>query len=106
MYMVDVLFFVFKKKPAYDMRSRDWSSDGCSSDLAQNGEGRRLFAALLFREELGEGFENAANAATLKTDGLPVVMILNQRKEHLGKHCAAGIERAEQIGRASCRARV
>ena len=26
-------FFFFKQKPAYDIVSRDWSSDVCSSDL-------------------------------------------------------------------------
>src|SRR3546814_8186523 len=31
-----VLFFV-KPKTAYEMRSRDWSSDGCSSDLGRRG---------------------------------------------------------------------
>src|SRR3546814_3336582 len=30
-----VLFFVFKQKTAYEMRISDWSSDVCSSDLAQ-----------------------------------------------------------------------
>src|SRR3546814_20023982 len=28
-----VLFFLFKQKPAYDVRISDWSSDVCSSDL-------------------------------------------------------------------------
>src|SRR3546814_10888842 len=28
------LFFFFKQKTAYDMRISDWSSDVCSSDLA------------------------------------------------------------------------
>src|SRR3546814_8527673 len=30
-----VLFFFFKQKTAYEMRISDWSSDVCSSDLAQ-----------------------------------------------------------------------
>src|SRR3546814_7652802 len=29
------LFFFFKQKTAYEMRISDWSSDVCSSDLAQ-----------------------------------------------------------------------
>src|SRR3546814_2719762 len=29
-----LLCFFFKQKTAYEMRSRDWSSDVCSSDLA------------------------------------------------------------------------
>src|SRR3546814_5926918 len=28
------MFFLFKRKTAYDMRISDWSSDVCSSDLA------------------------------------------------------------------------
>src|SRR3546814_19700472 len=30
-----ILFFFFKQKTAYEMRSSDWSSDVCSSDLKQ-----------------------------------------------------------------------
>src|SRR3546814_1303885 len=33
-YMLDVLFFFFKQKTAYEMRISDWSSDVCSSDLS------------------------------------------------------------------------
>src|SRR3546814_8069223 len=35
-FFVLVLFFFFKQKTAYEMRISDWSSDVCSSDLAQN----------------------------------------------------------------------
>src|SRR3546814_10000507 len=30
------MFFVFKQKTAYEMRISDWSSDVCSSDLAES----------------------------------------------------------------------
>src|SRR3546814_17272718 len=33
MVMMDVGFFFFKQKTAYEMRISDWSSDVCSSDL-------------------------------------------------------------------------
>src|SRR3546814_2168196 len=33
------LFFFFKQKTAYGLRMSDWSSDGCSSDLARDGGG-------------------------------------------------------------------
>src|SRR3546814_7314610 len=33
MFMIEVLFFFFKQKTAYEMRISDWSSDVCSSDL-------------------------------------------------------------------------
>ena len=31
--VADARFFFFKQKTAYEMESRDWSSDVCSSDL-------------------------------------------------------------------------
>src|SRR3546814_14488697 len=34
------VFFFFKQKTAYEMRSSDWSSDVCSSDLSSTGMGR------------------------------------------------------------------
>src|SRR3546814_1761538 len=36
------LFFFFKQKTAYEMRSSDWSSDVCSSDLLMREDGRDL----------------------------------------------------------------
>src|SRR3546814_4127348 len=33
MLVVDLFFFFFKQKTAYEMRISDWSSDVCSSDL-------------------------------------------------------------------------
>src|SRR3546814_10578164 len=33
-----MLVFFFKQKTAYEMRISDWSSDVCSSDLAEVGE--------------------------------------------------------------------
>ena len=33
-FLLCVLFFFFKQKTAYEMCGRDWSSDVCSSDLA------------------------------------------------------------------------
>src|SRR3546814_8179424 len=42
-------FFFFKQKTAYEMRISDWSSDVCSSDLAEQREdwhgGRRALLA-------------------------------------------------------------
>src|SRR3546814_19018789 len=54
--MVDVCFFFFKQKTAYEMRISDWSSDVCSSDLwlllpeKSCGEAGRCFAPALFHE--------------------------------------------------------
>src|SRR3546814_10089449 len=33
MWLLDLMFFFFKQKTAYDMLISDWSSDVCSSDL-------------------------------------------------------------------------
>src|SRR3546814_2901128 len=35
LYYLFFIFFFFKQKTAYEMRSSDWSSDVCSSDLAR-----------------------------------------------------------------------
>src|SRR3546814_7925743 len=39
-----MLFFVFKQKTAYEMRSSDWSSDVCSSDLPTGNEDTHMLA--------------------------------------------------------------
>src|SRR3546814_17818017 len=33
MFVIDLIFFFFKQKTAYELRISDWSSDVCSSDL-------------------------------------------------------------------------
>src|SRR3546814_3631129 len=35
-----IIFFFFKQKTAYEMRISDWSSDVCSSDLAEFQKGK------------------------------------------------------------------
>src|SRR3546814_3556013 len=40
--MIFTLFFFFKQKTAYEMRISDWSSDVCSSDLANVAPEHRL----------------------------------------------------------------
>src|SRR3546814_6236330 len=40
--VVTVCFFVFKQKTAYDMRISDWSSDVCSSDLANQAHPKAM----------------------------------------------------------------
>src|SRR3546814_3260898 len=42
-------FFFFKQKTAYEMRISDWSSDVCSSDLAELCRTRQGQLARLFR---------------------------------------------------------
>src|SRR3546814_5542028 len=40
--LVDLISFCFKQKTAYEMRISDWSSDVCSSDLAEDVERDRF----------------------------------------------------------------
>src|SRR3546814_6030130 len=63
-------FFFFKQKTAYEMRISDWSSDVCSSDLADfRTRERRSFTARLTQldgrklDRLDLGDEGAAKAA-------------------------------------------
>src|SRR3546814_8351490 len=93
------LIFFFKQKTAYEMRISDWSSDGCSSDLAPAFDVNRNGFQLLFDhfQRIGAGDEtqwwlglggdlDQCPAEFVWVADLSVV--------------------AGQIGRASCRARV
>src|SRR3546814_1317630 len=55
--------FFFKQKTAYEMRSSDWSSDVCSSDLALWEESPQTAAELTQRI----GAANGWTQATVKT---------------------------------------
>src|SRR3546814_2616282 len=48
-------FFFFKQKTAYEMRISDWSSDVCSSDLAElyRHDGDKAFLAKMWPHVLG-----------------------------------------------------
>src|SRR3546814_10679231 len=90
-----VLFF-FKQKTAYELRSRDWSSDVCSSDLAAAdvGNERRAVAG--------------GRADRIEREPHPGIVGVETGRLHPGhprgpyRHGAESV----QIGRASCRARV
>src|SRR3546814_10148346 len=99
------MFVWFKQKTAYGMRSSDWSSDVCSSDLigkdialtdrGVDRIGHRPFGVIFLElpGAVGDG------AVTLRREGdiefLPHA-----------QHPGGGRERIVQIGRASCRERV
>src|SRR3546814_1759060 len=93
------LVFFFKQKTAYEMRISDWSSDVCSSDLAEGVLGRLEAAEL---GDVGAGGEGlVARPAQHQRPGIALaggtLADLRQTLVH-----AEG----EQIGRASCRERV
>src|SRR3546814_10421483 len=57
----------FKQKTAYEMRSSDWSSDVCSSDL---GEGEKDEAPMLFNgDRIGDGTPMLTDIAVDPIDG-------------------------------------
>src|SRR3546814_6327212 len=87
-----VIFF-FKQKTAYEMRISDWSSDVCSSDLSPTG---RTLAVK------GDTFKQKSSAVEYRErdDGtLSETRILTDKFVPV-------IRAWDQIGRASCRARV
>src|SRR3546814_2919743 len=106
-----VRFFFFKQKTAYEMRISDWSSDVCSSDLAQR---------LIFQHGVGEQVKLVL--MTLQYFLRPRIALLDQpanflvdQLRRLVRHVdALALRIAEEgfallllkIGRASCRERV
>src|SRR3546814_7694484 len=88
-------FFFFKQKTAYEMRISDWSSDVCSSDLAEQDHGRRLDGDRqqdLERMEAGTGGHVDFGVGMMHPVQPP-------------QQCDP-VEGDMQIGRASCRERV
>src|SRR3546814_6825637 len=88
LFIVCFIFFFFKQKTAYEMRISDWSSDVCSSDLAD------------LRLALQQGM---SDFAACRTD----VVFLGPAYALAGivlVHLTVGHDL--QIGRASCRERV
>src|SRR3546814_3609402 len=89
--------FFFKQKTAYEMRISDWSSDVCSSDLA---------------EETGQAMGDQHGAdmdAVVEGDEQGRrrdIAVVRLQQQAAGKDDEAGGDEPEQIGRASCRARV
>src|SRR3546814_10842294 len=83
-------FFFVKQKTAYEMRISDWSSDVCSSDLA---EGRERIHGPLARR-------SAAEVAVGDDDpGLAVGLAVEDEVRLL----RSVLVEAQEIGRASCR---
>src|SRR3546814_8854135 len=86
-------FFFFKQKTAYEMRISDWSSDVCSSDLAERKSRPPPLALCPIRHMFFRMLERA------------------DRRHDVGHQRLFAAAMAEiladrQIGRASCRERV
>src|SRR3981081_4571134 len=62
---------------------------------AQNGKSRRLLAKLLFREELRQRLQAAAQRGSVCAEGFPMRVALEHRLQHSIEHFTALIERAK-----------
>ena len=83
-----LFFFFFKQKTAYEIVSRDWSSDVCSSDLP-NGV---IFDDVKLKQNI------VLSSVDRLQHGLESRLSIHQQRDV--------IIRGKEIGRASCRERV
>src|SRR3546814_8433850 len=87
-----LLFYFFKQKTAYEMRSSDWRSDVCSSDLIEQVADRRPI-----EHERDRRADRAAGAIRLR-ERIERVRLRDDRRFRFGL--------AGEIGRESCQERV
>src|SRR3546814_14002266 len=109
------MFVFFKQKTAYDMRISDWSSDVCSSDLA-NGTFVPLAIAAPARmdslpdvptfNELGYAEANKMSVFGFFAPGKTPEAIVAKLNAEIKQIVATSEIQKLQIGRASCRERV
>src|SRR3546814_1942629 len=112
-------FFFFKQKTAYEMRISDWSSDVCSSDLAEPArapahphgperpDGRAGRAALSRRPRATPDQAGTASTAGGLLQGAFLFLWQIGRRQVAGPSLVVHqLPAAVQIGRASCRERV
>src|SRR3546814_10458344 len=101
---VRCLLLFFKKQTAYEMRISDWSSDVCSSDL------KRVDTRPKINEpRAGTGYDYLAASLTSGPKAHQYRALLRAYLDHFDMLVTAddsANDRADQIGRASCRERV
>src|SRR3546814_19889632 len=96
-----ISFFFFKQKTAYEMRISDWSSDVCSSDLADQITDLRRAA------QQGACWRDGAKSCDRDRQGTPRGVATDERAAAADRALAqAGRETLQpENGRASCRER-
>src|SRR3546814_7630695 len=96
-----VIFFFFKQKTAYEMRISDWSSDVCSSDLAERLRAHRLgdhhafldLDALQEQVRADQRTEEGAEAVEGLAEGqaeMAAFLIAERRRERVGRDLQYG----------------
>src|SRR3546814_680395 len=68
-----VVVFFFKQKTAYEMRISDWSSDVCSSDLANRQFGAKKIGLMLINNPWGQSNRKGLEAADEENDSAEIV---------------------------------
>src|SRR3546814_3879374 len=89
---LSLFFFFFKQKTAYEMRISDWSSDVCSSDLADRlaaGQPQRVQpSGPSETRALGERF-NAMLDALAESDSVRRTLLSRSEERRVGKECGS-----------------
>src|SRR3546814_648873 len=86
---VCIFLFFFKQKTAYEMRISDWSSDVCSSDLAELGTRSEIKNLNSFRF-LERAIEyEVRRQIELIEDGGTVVQETRSEERRVGKECVS-----------------
>src|SRR5216110_1828201 len=83
--LLSKFFFFFKQKTAYEISSRDWSSDVCSSDLVRVP--RLDVAVLLHQRRIGVDPRRRHGSST--TNGCPPNRVLRRRCTWAASSCVA-----------------
>src|SRR3546814_10373096 len=96
-FLCSLVFFFFEQKTAYELRSSDWSSDVCSSDLR---------ISLLFAAEAMRQLPTAAVTVQTPLEPTPADRIAGDVVVVPVLRAGLGMLEAVQLGRASCRERV
>src|SRR3546814_20166709 len=101
------MLFFFKQKTAYEVRSSDWSSDVCSSDL-DAVHANALFDQI-FAQGTGEGGDRALGGAVIEQPLRPLIHrhagAIDDRRPFFEVR-QRRLHQKEQNGRASRRERV
>src|SRR3546814_9009654 len=88
-------FFFFKQKTAYEMRISDWSSDVCSSDLADQRAGKREIAMTVINTNISalraqSGAKMAESSLAKAMERLSTGKRINRSEERrVGKECVS-----------------
>src|SRR3546814_2558513 len=82
-------FFFFKQKTAYEMRISDWSSDVCSSDLAENTPLTAEDVVFTFQSIADPAFKGDPALAQLMQGVVVTARDARSEERRVGKECVS-----------------